>query len=169
MSDERIEKLESALQALRKQVSQLDRGRRADRARTNFDLVACTVAGALFVLTATAWRTASNSDGFLDEATTLWGMVPEGWEAVVILLLVLLLAAGTIGAFVSEAGRYTHLFFVVIAVLAAVAIAFFVGQVEPAGWYDPEDTDAGTGRWLAGLACLVLALVHGARASEVQH
>lgn len=58
MSDERIDKLEASLQALRRQVSQMDRDRRTDRVRTGYDLAACTIAGALFVLTATAWRTA---------------------------------------------------------------------------------------------------------------
>lgn len=167
MSDERFEKLESSLKALRTQVAQVDRDRRADRVRTSFDLVACTVAGALFVLTATAWCTITNNSGFADSVITLWGMVPEGWQAAVTLLLVLLLAAGTLGAFVGEAGRYTHLFFVAVAVLAVVAIVFFVGQVEPAGWYD-EAPDSGTGRWLAGLACLFLAITHGARANELQ-
>jgi hypothetical protein len=169
MSDERIEKLESSLTSLRRQVSQMDRDRRADRLRTGFDLAACTVAGALFVLTATAWRTATDDDGFVNEVTTLWGMVPEGWQAVVTLLLVLMLAAGTLGAFIGEAGRHTHLFFVAVAILTALAIAFIVGQVEPSGWYDPEDTDAGAGRWLAGLTCLALAITHGARANEVRH
>jgi hypothetical protein len=165
MSDERFEKLESALKALRTQVYQLDRQRRADRVRTSLDLVACTVAGTLFALTAASWVTIPNDDVFADGVITLWGMVPEGWQAVATLLLVLLLAVGTPAAFVGEAGRYTHIFFVVVALLAVVAIAFFVGQVEPGGWY-AEETDVGTGRWLAGLACLFLAITHGARAGE---
>lgn len=53
--------------------------------------------------------------------------------------------------------------------LTVVAIAFFGGAVEPSGWYDADDVKAGAGRWLAGLASLALAAIHGARASEVQH
>ncbi|TDV57435.1 hypothetical protein [Actinophytocola oryzae] len=166
MPDDRIDKLEKSLAYLRKRLDEVERGQRHDRGALGYALTACTVAGALGVLTATTWRSASDSDGHLDQATTLWGMVPEGWQAVVTLALVLLTAGGSLAAFTGESGRATHIFFVVAALVTIIAIVFLVGQVEPDGFYDPEDTDVGTGRWLSGLACLVLAVVHGAKAGE---
>jgi hypothetical protein len=166
MSDERIEKLEKSLAAVRKRVDEVDRGQRAALGGVRFAVLACTVAGAMLALTATTWRTTRDPDAKVGDVTTLWGMVPEGWQAVVTFLLVLVVAIGTISVFLADtAGRTTHLVFAVLAVLAVVSI-FFVGGVEPTGWY-PDDGHAGPGRRLTALASLVLAVAHGARASEV--
>jgi hypothetical protein len=167
MSDERIEKLEKSLAAMRKRVDEVDRGQREALGGMRFALLACTVAGGMLALTATNWRTTRDPDASVGDATTLWGMVPEGWQAVVTFLLVLVVAIGTISVFLADtAGRTTHLVFTVLAVLVIVSI-LFVGKVQPAGWFDPDEGHPAPGRWLTALASLVLAVTHGIRASEV--
>jgi fumarate reductase subunit D len=165
MSEERIEKLEKSLTAARTRLDRIEAGQRTDREHFGYGVTACTVAGALFVLTATTWRSAETDSGRSDQATTLWGMAADGWQGVATLALVLLLVVGTMAVFTGEGSRTSHLVFAGIAVLTVVAIAF-VGQVEPTGWYDADDTTAGAGRWLAALACVTLAILHGARSGD---
>jgi hypothetical protein len=168
MSEERIEKLELSLVAMRKRVEEVDRGLRAEQGGLRFAVFGCTVAGAVLALTATTWRTTRDTDDRVGEVTTLWGMVPEGWQAVVTFCLVLVVVIGTVAVFLTDtAGRTTHVVLLVLALLAALSI-FFVGDVEPDGWYDPEDGHAGPGRWLTMLASLVLAATHGTRAAELE-
>jgi hypothetical protein len=166
MSEERIEKLEKSLAAARTRLDRIEAGQRVDREHFGFGVGACTVAGALFALTATTWRSARVEDSDADQVITLWGMVEEGWQGVVTLALVLLLVVGTISLFVGEGGRVSHLFFAGVAVIALVAIGAAIGQLEPTGWYDADDTEVGAGRWLAGLACVTLAILHSVRAGE---
>jgi hypothetical protein len=168
MSEERIEKLEQSLRSLRKRVEEVDRGGHDIQKAVLYAVFACTVAGAMLALTATTWRSASDTDDHVADVTTLWGMVPEGWQAVATLLGVLTVAIGTIAVFLADtAGRTTHVVFIVLCLLTVVGI-LLVGQVEPAGWFDPEDGHAGAGRWLTLLAALALAVVHGARAGELR-
>ena len=168
MSEERIAKLEKSLEAARTRLDRVEAGQRSDRERFGYGVGACTVAGALFALTATTWRVGQDEDERTDQVTTLWGMVDEGWQGVATLALVLLLVVGTITVFVGEGGRTAHLSFLAVAFAALLAIGFAVGQLEPAGWYDPDDTHAGAGRWMAALACVTLAVLHGARAGDHQ-
>lgn len=168
MSEERIEKLEKSLSAMRKRVDELDRGHRDALNAVRYAVFACTVAGALLVLTATTWRAAADSDGVVADATTLWGMVPEGWQAAWTLIGVLTVAFGSIAIFLADvAGRPTHVVFIVFCAVTVVGI-LLVGQVEPAGFPDPEDGLSGPGRWLTLLATLVLGVVHAARAGELR-
>jgi len=168
MSEERIEKLEQSLSGLRKRLDEVDRGGRDIQRAIVYAVFACTVAGAMLALTATTWRSTSDTDDHFADVTTLWGMAPEGWQAVATLLGVLTVAIGTIAVFLADtAGRTTHVVFVVLCLLTVVAI-LLVGQVEPEGWFDPEDGHPGAGRWLTLLGALVLAVVHGARAGELR-
>ncbi|HEV7652206.1 MAG TPA: hypothetical protein VGP26_28985 [Actinophytocola sp.] len=168
MSEERIDKLEKALSGLRTRLGELDRSRRDAHHALLYAVFACTVAGVLLALSTATWRTARDSDDFLADATTLWGMAPEGWQAAWTLIGVLTVAIGTIAVFLADvAGRATHVVFAVFCALTIVGI-LLICQVEPAGWFDPEDGHAGPGRWLTLLATFVLAVVHTARAGEVR-
>ena len=165
MSEERIEK---SLAAMRRRVDQLDRGQRDALNAVRYAVFACTIAGTLLALTATTWRAAADSDGAVADATTLWGMVPEGWQAAWTLIGVLIVAIGSIAVFLADvAGRPTHVVFIVFCALTVVG-TFLVGQVEPAGFPDAEDGLSGPGRWLTLLATLVLGVVHAARAGELR-
>ena len=167
MSEERIEKLEKSLSAMRKRADEQDRGQRDALNALRYAVFACTLAGAMVALTATTWR-AAESDDVVADATTLWGMVPEGWQAAVTLTGVLIVAIGSIAVFLADvAGRTSHVVFIVFCALTIVAI-LLVGQVEPAGFPDPEDGLSGPGRWLTLLATLVLAVAHAARAGELR-
>ncbi len=166
MSDERIDKLESSLKALRKRVDQLDHRRHDTASALRSAVLGCAVAGAMLALTATTWRTVDDGD-HVDEVT-LWGMVPNGWQAVVTLGLVLAVAIGTFGVSLGESSRGAHIVLVVLALLAAVAV-LLVGAVDSdGGWYDPEDYGTAPGRWLTLLAALLLAATHGGRAGELR-
>ena len=168
MSEERIEKLEKSLSGLRKRVDEVDRGHRDAQRAVLYAVFACTLAGALLALTATTWRSTSDTDDHFADVTTLWGMVPEGWQAAWTLIGVLTVCVGTISVFLADvAGRATHLVFTAFCALTVVGIVL-VGQVEPAGWFDPEDGHAGPGRWLTLLGTVVLAIVHAARAGELR-
>ena len=169
MSEERIAKLEKSLADARTRLDRIEAGQRADRERFGRGVAACTVAGALFALTATTWRGAEDEDSRADQVTTLWGRVGEGWQGAAAMALVLLLVVGTIAVFAGEGGRGGHAFFAGVAFVALIAIGFAVGTLEPAGWYDADDTTVGAGRWMAALACVVLAVMHGARAGDSRH
>ncbi len=168
MFEERIDKLEKSLQAMRKRVDEVDRGQRAELSGLRFAVFACTIAGAMLALTAVTWRTTRDTDDKVGEVTTLWGMVSEGWQAVAAFGLVLVVAVGTIAVFLTDtAGRRTYVVFAVLCLLTVVA-TLLVGAVEPDGWFDPEDGHAGPGRWLTALAAVVLAITHGSRATAVE-
>jgi hypothetical protein len=166
--DARIEKLEKTLASLRRRVDEADRGQRSEIAGLRFAVFASVAAGVLLALTATTWRTYRGEDPEIEDVTTLWGMVPEGWQGVVTFGLILLLSLGTVTVFVGDtAGRLTHVFFAVVGLLTVVAI-IAVGFVEPDAWYDAEDTESGPGRWLALFTALSLAITHLARGTELR-
>jgi hypothetical protein len=166
--DARIEKLEKTLASLRRRVDEADRGQRSEIAGLRYAVFASMGAGVLLALTTTTWRTYRGDDPEVEDVTTLWGMVPEGWQGVVAFGLILLLALGTVAVFVTDtAGRPTHVFFGVVGLLTAVAI-IAAGLVEPDAWYDAEDTESGPGRWLALFTALSLAIAHFARGAELR-
>jgi hypothetical protein len=162
-----IDKLHKSLDRSRVWLDDVERRRRNDRIHLGYALPACTVAGALAVLTTSTWRSVDDSRSIADEATTLWGLLPEGWQAVATLALVTILAIGTVVAFISDTGRGGHWGLAVVAVTALFSIAFLVGRTKTDGWYAAEHAEAGAGRWLAGLACITLAVIHSARASDL--
>jgi hypothetical protein len=166
--DARIEKLEKALANLRRRVEEGDRGNRDEIAGVRYAVFVSMVAGVLLALTATTWRTYRGGDPDIEDVTTLWGMVPEGWQGAVTLGLILLLSLGTVTVFVADtAGRPTYLFFVVVAIFTVVAI-LFVGLVEPEASYEAEDTESGPGRWLALFTALTLAVTHASRGAGLR-
>jgi hypothetical protein len=165
MSDERIEKLEKSLQTLRKQVNELSHAHREDGAILRYAVFACTVAGMMLALTAASWRVLDSGADM--KLYTLWGLVPDSWQAAATLGLVLAVALGTFGAFLADvAHRWAHLAIVVLALLAAVAAMIFASVGESS--YYADDYETGTGRWLTVLAALVLATIHGIRAGELR-
>jgi len=167
-ADERIEKLEKAHANLRRRVDEADRGQRSEIAGLRYAVFTSLAAGVLLAVTATTWRTYRGQDSEVEDVTTLWGMVPEGWQGVVTLGLILLLSLGTVAVFVSDAaGRAVHVLFAVAGLLTVVAI-IAVGFVEPDAWYDAEDTESGPGRWLALFAALSLTVMHFTRGAEVR-
>jgi hypothetical protein len=164
----RIEKLEKSLKDMRRRVDEADRGHRGEIVGLRYAVFASVASGVLLALTATTWRFYEGEDPDIEDVTTLWGMVPEGWLGTVTLALVLVLALGTVGVFLADtAGRTTHVVFAVLALLTVVAI-LFVGLVEPDAWYDAEDAESAPGRWLALLTALSLAVTHAARGGELR-
>lgn len=118
-----------------------------------------SLATGLLVLTATTWT--ADREG--DDPHTLWGLVPEGWAAVVMLVLVAGLALATYWLFLAEPPtRAGHLVAVWVALLCAVWV-IVVGQVPP------DDYDTAPGRWLTLLGAVALATAHGFRAEELKH
>jgi hypothetical protein len=166
VSEEQIDRLQKSLDGLRNRLEEIERRRRDDRALLEIALPACVVAGALAVLTTSTWRSVDDSNDMADRAISLWGLTQEGWQATATLALVLALAIGTVAAFVGNSGRVAHIVLVVVAVGALFAIAFLIGQLQPIGFYDPDEAKVGSGRWLAALACVTLAVINGVRASE---
>jgi hypothetical protein len=168
MSEERIEKLEKSLVGLRKQVDLLGRVDRDTFASMRYAVFGCVVAGALLAFTATTWRTTGGEDGIPGDATTLWGMAGEGWQAAATLILAGLVAIGTIGVYLADAeGPRSYYVCAVLALLLMVAV-FLAGEVEPAGFYDPEDASSAPGRWLTLLAAVVLGCTHLVRGTELR-
>jgi len=164
----RIEKLEKSLKDMRRRVDESDRWRHGEIVGLRYAVFASVAAGVLLALTATTWRFYEGEDPDVEDVTTLWGMVSEGWLGTVTFALVVVLALGTVGVFlIDTAGRATHVVFAVLALLTAVAI-LFVGLVEPDAWYDAEDAESAPGRWLALLTALSLAVTHAARGGELR-
>jgi hypothetical protein len=168
VSEERVEKLEKSLQHLRKRVDQVDRRQGDVLDGLRYAVLACAVAGALLAMTAAAWRTVGGGDDADGYVETLWGMVPEGWQAAWTLGGVLVVGVGTIAVFVADtAGKASHIVFVVLALLTAVGIVL-VGAVDASGFYSADEADSAPARWLSLLAVLFLAVVHGTRANDVR-
>lgn len=167
MSEERIEKLEKSLAGLRRQVDLLGRVDRDTFVSMRYAVFGCVVTGALLALTATTWRTTGEDDDRA-EVTTLWGMAGEGWQAAGALILVGLVAIGTVGVFLADAeSSRPYYVCAVLALLLIVGVAL-AGQVEPAGYGDPEDAHSAPGRWLTLLAALVLGITHLVRGTELR-
>jgi len=165
VSEERVEKLEKSLQHLRKRVDQVDRRQGDVLDGLRYAVLACAVAGAMLAMTAATWRTVGGADGYVE---TLWGMVPEGWQAAWTLGGLLVVGVGTIAVFVADtAGKASHIVFVVLALLTALGIVL-VGAVEPSGLYSAEEGDSAPARWLTLLATLFLAVVHGTRSNDIR-
>jgi outer membrane murein-binding lipoprotein Lpp len=165
VSEDRIDDLQTSLRALRKQVDQLGRQQQATASELRRAVLAAAVAGAMLILTATTWRT--RDGGSADEVDTLWDMVPTIGLAAVTLVLVAATGLGSLAAFLTGAGRRTHVVLVVLSLLVVGAV-LLVGAARPAGSFDPEDYASAPGRWLALLAALVLAGLHGSRAGELR-
>ncbi|HEX2132525.1 MAG TPA: hypothetical protein VHH15_13295 [Actinophytocola sp.] len=168
MSDERIEKLEQSLLALRRRVDALSRGQRDTHVDLTYAVLASVLAGAVVALTATTWRHAEDIGADHTYVDTLWGMAPRGWQAALTLFLLGVLVLGTLVLFLGDQPRRrAHIGFVVVALLAAVGV-LLVGAVEAKGLVEAEDYDTAPGRWLALVGTLALAAVHGARAGTVR-
>jgi hypothetical protein len=169
MSDERIDKLEQSLLALRKRVNQQSREQQAGEGRLRHALIACAVAGAMVALTATTWQVEDSDVLEAADVRTLWGMLPDSWPPVITLALVLALGLGTIGVSLSDdTGRLAHQVLVVGALLAAVMVLSAGTAVVPTFGLDADDYESGPGRWLTLLCALGLAGLHGTRASELR-
>ncbi|GAB1509213.1 hypothetical protein [Actinophytocola sp. KF-1] len=122
---------------------------------SRFAVLGTSLAVGLLALTATTWAV----DG--GEPFTLWGLTPAGWQAVVMLGLVVVVALGTLGVFLAEhPGRVGHLVMVWVCLLAAVWVVVLNGVV-------PEESETAPGRWLTLPAALAIAAAHGFRAEEL--
>ena len=146
---------QAALRSLRTRVEELERRRRRSVEGLRFAVLGTALATGMLVLTATTWLV----DG--DEHYTLWELVPEGWQALVMLGLVAVVAVGTPGLFLTEhPSRVGHLAMVWVCLLTAFWV-FMLNAVVP------DDADTAPGRWLTLLAALVIASTHGFRAEEL--
>jgi len=168
MSDERIEKLEQSLLALRRRVDALSRGQRDTHVDLTYAVLASVLAGVVVALTASTWRHAEATDADRTYVDTLWGMAAQGWQGAFTLFLLGVLALGTLVVFLTdEPRRRAHIGFVVVALLAALGV-LLVGGVEADGIVDAEYYDTAPGRWLTLVGTLSLAAVHGARAGSLK-
>jgi hypothetical protein len=168
MSDERIAKLEQSQQTLRRRVEALSRGQRDIHVDLTYAVLASVLAGVVVALTASTWRHAESTAADRTYVDTLWGMAPQGWQAALTLLLLGVLALGTLVVFLSdEPHRRAHFWFVGVALLAALGV-LLVGGVEADGIVDAEYYDTAPGRWLTLVGTLSLAAVHGARAGSLR-
>lgn len=152
------DKVHAELRALRARLTKLESRQPRTLLESRVSGLAAAVAGCLIVLTAVTWAV----DTDYDQPYTLWGLVADGgWFALVTLALVFILGIGTALAFVDgSAPRSVHISFVVVGLAAAGGI-LFVGV--------PEDSDTAPGRWLALLAAVALAALHGTRAGELRY
>jgi hypothetical protein len=124
---------------------------------SRFTSLGTSLATGLLVLTATTW--AATEDG--DDPYTLWGLVAEGWVALLMLAFVAGTALATCWLFLAEPPtRMGHLAMVFVSLTTAVWV-LVVEQVPP------EQYDSAPGRWLTLLGALALAGVHGFRAEEL--
>jgi hypothetical protein len=150
---------QAALRALRNRVEELERWRRHSVDELRFAILGTALSVALAVLTATTWVVADD-DG-ADEAWTLWGLVPEGWQALAMLGLVAVLMLATPALFLTgNPSRAGHLVLVWVSLLTAVWVIVLNAVV-------PDDADTAPGRWLTLLAALAIASAHGFRAEEL--
>lgn len=118
--------------------------------------LAMSLATGLLVLTATTWAAGEDADPH-----TLWGLVEDGWQALVMLGLVAVTALATYWLFLAEPpARAGHLLLVWVALLTGIWV-IVVGAVPP------EEYDTAPGRWLTLLGALGLAAAHGLRAEEL--
>ena len=146
---------QAALRSLRLRIEELERRRQRSVDGLRFAIPGTALAVGMVVLTATTWVV----DG--DEPYTLWGLVPEGWQALVMLVLVVLVALVTPGLFLTgQPSRAGHLVMVWVCLLTAVWVLVLNGVV-------PAEADTAPGRWLTLLAALALAAAHGFRAEEL--
>ncbi len=121
-------------------------------------ILGTSLATGLLVLTATTW----SADRFGEHPSTLWGLVPQGWQAWVMLALVAGTALASYALFLTDPpSRAGHLATVWVALLTAVWV-IVVGQVPP------DDHGTGPGRWLTLLGAVALASAHGFRAEELR-
>jgi len=124
---------------------------------SRFAALGTSLATGLLVLTATTW--AANEEGA--DPYTLWGLVAEGWAALLMLAFVAGTALTTYWLFLAEPpARLGHLVMVFVSLTTAVWV-LVVEQVPP------EEYDSAPGRWLTLLGALALAGVHGFRAEEL--
>jgi hypothetical protein len=152
---------QAALRALRTRVEELEQRRRGSVDELRFAIVGTALAVAMVVLTATTWVVADD-DG-ADEAWTLWGLVPTGWQALVMFGLVIGVSFATPALFLTNhPSRAGHLVMVWVSLLTAVWVIVVNAVV-------PDDADTAPGRWLTLLAALAMAAAHGFRAEELNN
>jgi hypothetical protein len=173
MSDERLEKLETSVQTLRK----VTRDHEAAFGELRWAVLAAAVAGSMLALTSATWRTTAYEEEIM-EVSSLWGLAPRGFLAGLTLTLVVVVAVASVGVFFADvAGPKPHvvlavlaLAHVVLAVLALVTVVpiLFVGTVENETPYRWAVDEPGAGRWLTLVAALVLAVMHASRAGRLR-
>ena len=147
---------QAALRALRTRIDELERRRRRSVDELRFAILGTALSAALAVLTATTWMVDES-----DEAWTLWGLIPEGWQALVMFALVAGLALATPALFLTDhPSRVGHLVMVWVSLLTAVWVIVVNAVV-------PDDADTAPGRWLTLLTALAIAAAHGFRAEEL--
>jgi peptidoglycan/LPS O-acetylase OafA/YrhL len=145
---------EEALRSLRRRLGELENQRSRTTGELRLAIVGTALAVAMVVLTATTWVA---DDG---EPYTLWGLVPGGWQALVMLTLVVGVAVATPALFLADQpSRVGHLLMVWVSLLTAIWVIVINAVV-------PEDVDTAPGRWLTLLVALAVAAVHGFRAEE---
>lgn len=150
--------VQEVLRSLRRRLGELEKQRRRSVDELRYAIVGTALAVGLVVLTATTWVV--DEDG--DEPYTLWGLVPEGWQAFAMLVLVVGTALATSLLFLSDVPTRTgHLVMVWVSLLTAVWVIVLNAVV-------PEDAGSGPGRWLTLLVALVVAASHGLRAEELR-
>lgn len=148
---------QAALRSLRTRIGELEQQRRRSVDELRFAIVGTALAAGIFVLSATTWMV--DDDG--TEPYTLWGLVPLGWQALVMLALVACLAVVTPLLFTTDhPSRAGHLVLMWVSMLTAIWVIVLNAVV-------PEDADTAPGRWLTLLVALAIAGVHGMRAEEL--
>jgi hypothetical protein len=148
---------QAALRSLRTRIEELERRRRETVDGLRFAVLGSALAAGLVALTATTWVV--DEDG--DEPYTLWGLVPTGWQALVMLGLVAAVALTTPALLLTaHPSRAGHLALVWVCLLTAVWVIVLNAVV-------PDDADTAPGRWLTLLTALAVAAVHGFRAEEL--
>ena len=150
--------MHAELRALRARLAKLEARQTHTLFENRVSGLAAAVSGGLLALTAVTWA----FDTDYDRPYTLWGLVQGGnWFALVTLALVFVLGVGSALVFVGgPSTRPVHISFVVVGVVTAAGI-LFVGV--------PEDADTAPGRWLALMAAVALASLHGTRAGELRY
>jgi hypothetical protein len=166
-SDERIDKLEKSVRAMRELVREQDHGQRADVTGLRWAVLAALVAGSMLALTSATWRTTVYREDIV-EVNSLWGLAPRGALASVTVALLLVIAVGSVGVFLSGiAGPRSHAVLAVLASLAVVPI-LFVGDVKNETPFSEAVDESGAGRWLTLVAALVLAVLHASRGAQLR-
>jgi hypothetical protein len=152
------DKMHAELRALRARIAKLEARGPHSLFENRVSALAVMLAGCLLVLTAVTWAV----DTDYDETYTLWGLVSDGgWFALVTLALVFIHGVGSALAFVGgPSTRPVHITFVVLGLVTAAG-TLFVGV--------PEDSETAPGRWLALLAAVALAGLHGGRAGDLRY